>query len=60
MLAAKNSQPSYSQTGLIPREGMQSTFDMLVKFDPEMKDAKVDLARTFDDRFAKRAAELVK
>jgi NitT/TauT family transport system substrate-binding protein len=60
MLAAKNSQPSYSQTGLIPREGMQSTFDMLVKFDPEMKDAQVDLAKTFDDRFAKKAAEAVK
>jgi len=60
MLAAKNSLPSYSQTGLIPREGMQSTFDMLVKFDPEMKDAQVDLSKTFDDRFAKKAAELVK
>ncbi|HEV2574171.1 MAG TPA: ABC transporter substrate-binding protein [Beijerinckiaceae bacterium] len=60
MLAVKNSLPSYSQTGLIPREGMQSTLDMLVKFDPEMKDAKVDLGQTFDDRFAKKAAGAVK
>jgi NitT/TauT family transport system substrate-binding protein len=29
---------------------------MLTAFDPELKDAKVDLAKTFDDRFVKKAA----
>ena len=60
MLAAKNSKPSYSLTGIIDPAAMKSTNDMLVKFDPDLKDAKVDLSTTFDDRFAKKAAELVK
>ncbi len=29
---------------------------MLIAFDPELRDAKVDLAKTFDDRFVKKAA----
>jgi hypothetical protein len=29
---------------------------MLFAFDQELKDAKVDLARTFDDRFVNKAA----
>lgn len=60
MLAVKNSKPSYSQTGVIDPAGMKSTNDMLVQFDAELKDAKVDLSKTFIDRFAKKAAETVK
>ena len=33
---------------------------MLVQFDEEMKNSKVDLSKTFDDRFAKKAAETIK
>ena len=29
---------------------------MLLAFDEEIRDAKVDLAKTFDDRFVKKAA----
>jgi NitT/TauT family transport system substrate-binding protein len=29
---------------------------MLKQFDPELKDAKIDLSKTFDDRFVKKAA----
>ena len=58
--AVAASKPTYSVTGIMSASGMQSTYDMLVKFDPEMKDAKVDLARTFVDGFAKKAAEIVK
>lgn len=60
ILAVKNSKPSYSQDGVIDAAGMKSTNDMLVQFDKEMKDAKVDLSKTFVDRFAKKAAETVK
>jgi NitT/TauT family transport system substrate-binding protein len=35
---------------------MQSAADMLTAFDLELKAAKVDLSRTFEDRFVKRAA----
>jgi NitT/TauT family transport system substrate-binding protein len=30
--------------------------DMLKQLDPELKDAKVDLATTFDDRFVRKAS----
>ncbi len=55
-LAVKNSKPTYSVTGLVSAEGMKSTNDMLVKFDSELKGSNVDLSKTFDDRFAKKAA----
>ena len=56
MLAAKNSKASYSLTGVIEQGGMKSTSDMLTQFDPELKGASIDLAKTFDDRFVKKAA----
>jgi NitT/TauT family transport system substrate-binding protein len=56
--AVKASKPVYSVTGLIPAAGMQSASDMLVAFDDELKSAKIDLAKTFDDRFVKKAAGL--
>ena len=34
---------------------MKSAYDMLVAFDAEIKGANVDLAKTFDDRFVKKA-----
>ena len=56
--AVKASKPAYSVTGVIPAAGMQSASDMLVSFDDELKSAKLDLAKTFDDRFVKKAAGL--
>ncbi len=60
LLAVKNSKPAYSKDGIVSEAGMKSVNDMLVKFDEEMKSAKVDLSKTFDDRFAKKAAQTVK
>ncbi|HEY8564770.1 MAG TPA: ABC transporter substrate-binding protein [Beijerinckiaceae bacterium] len=54
--AVKNSLESYSRNGVIAPEGMASVMEMLKVLDPEMQNAKVDLATTFDDRFIKRAA----
>jgi NitT/TauT family transport system substrate-binding protein len=54
--AVKASAPMYSRTGIIPASGMTNALDMLLQFDPELKNAKIDLAKTFDDRFAKKAA----
>lgn len=56
LAALKASAPMYSKTGMIPPEGMKNALDMLTQFDPELKDAKIDLPRTFDDRFVKKAA----
>jgi sulfonate transport system substrate-binding protein len=48
----------YSRTGIITRQGMNSALNMMATFDPDLKDKKIDLGRTFDDRFIKRAAVL--
>jgi sulfonate transport system substrate-binding protein len=56
--SVKANKPVYSVTGIIPAAGMKSASDMLVAFDDELKSAKIDLARTFDDRFVKKAAGL--
>ena len=60
MAAFEHSRAAYSLTGMIDPAGMKSASDMLTRFDPELKDAKVDLSTTFDPRFAKKAAETVK
>jgi NitT/TauT family transport system substrate-binding protein len=54
--AVKANKPVYSLTGLIPPAGMKSAADMLLAFDDELRNAKIDLAKTFDDRFVKKAA----
>jgi NitT/TauT family transport system substrate-binding protein len=54
--ALDHSKSSYSQTGMIDADGMRSTNEMLVRFEPELKEAKVDLSKTFDPGFVKRAA----
>jgi NitT/TauT family transport system substrate-binding protein len=35
---------------------MRSAADMLYAFEQELRDAKIDLSKTFDDRFVRRAA----
>ena len=56
LAAVAASKPMYSVTGIIPPEGMKNALDMLTQFDPEMKDAKIDLSKTFNDTFVKKAA----
>lgn len=58
--AVGKSKPTYSVTGLVSDGGMKSTSDMLVKFDEELKGASIDLSKTFEPTFARKAAELVK
>jgi sulfonate transport system substrate-binding protein len=56
LAAVKANKQVYSLTGLIAPASMQSSADMLTAFDPELKAAKVDLSRTFEDRFVRKAA----
>jgi len=56
LAAVKANKPVYSITGIIPPDGMKSAADMLLAFGEELKGAKLDLAKTFDARFVKRAA----
>jgi NitT/TauT family transport system substrate-binding protein len=55
LASVQANKPAYSITGLIPAAGMKSAADMLIAFDQELRDAKVDLAKTFDDRFIRKA-----
>ena len=55
LAAVKANKQVYSLTGLVAPAGMQSSADMLTAFDPELKAAKVDLSRTFEDRFVRKA-----
>ena len=54
--AVANSKESYSKTGVVSPEGMASILDMLKTLDPELQGATVDVSKTFDDRFVKRAS----
>ena len=56
LTALKANLQVYSKTGIIPAAGMQSAADMLVAFDQELRGAALDLPRTFDDRFVRKAA----
>lgn len=49
--AVAASKESYSRTGVVPREGMESIMAMLKALEPELAAAKIDLAQTFDGRF---------
>jgi NitT/TauT family transport system substrate-binding protein len=48
----KLAQPGYSRDGIVTREGMDAAMKLL-SFDKEVMDAKVDVSKTFDDRFVK-------
>jgi NitT/TauT family transport system substrate-binding protein len=54
--AVANSKEAYSRDGIVSPQGMASILDMLKTLDPELQNAKVDVAKTFDDRFVKRTA----
>jgi NitT/TauT family transport system substrate-binding protein len=56
--ALKTNLLVYSRTGIITAQGMSSALNMMATFDPDLKDRKVDLQKTFDDRFVKRATVL--
>ncbi|OYX14800.1 MAG: ABC transporter substrate-binding protein [Rhizobiales bacterium 32-66-8] len=60
LAAVKASQPIYSRTGIVSESGMKNALNMLVEFDPELKAAKLDLPKTFDGSFVKKAAETIK
>ena len=51
--AVKASLPSYSLTGVVTKEGMDSVYATLKQLDPAFKDASVDVSKTFIDKFVK-------
>jgi NitT/TauT family transport system substrate-binding protein len=46
----------YSKSGIVTPEGRKNAFDMLVQFDKELQDNKIDLAKTFEGKYVQKAA----
>jgi NitT/TauT family transport system substrate-binding protein len=52
--AVKASMQSYSHTGVLTADGMNSVYQTLKQLDPAFKDVTVDVAKTFVDTFVKK------
>jgi NitT/TauT family transport system substrate-binding protein len=53
--AINNSLPMYSRDGRFSNEGAETAYRVLKAFDPAVRDAKIDLATTYTDRFVEQA-----
>ncbi len=60
MAAVKASLQIYSRDGLVSTDSQQRSIDFLKQFDKEIAAATIDAAKTWDDRFVKKAAVSVK
>jgi len=58
--AVKANQQVYSRDGIVSAESQQRSLAFLKQFDKEIAAANVDLAKTWDDRFVRKAAETIK
>jgi NitT/TauT family transport system substrate-binding protein len=58
--AVKANQQVYSRDGIVSPDSQQRSLAFLKQFDKEIAAAQVDLAKTWDDRFVKKAAETIK
>src|SRR5208282_1149481 len=54
--ALTNTIPMYSENGLMDPKGAQAVLDVFSQSDPEVAKAKVDLARTYTNAYAEKAA----
>ncbi|MFZ0127491.1 MAG: ABC transporter substrate-binding protein [Xanthobacteraceae bacterium] len=53
--AIKKSLPMFSPDGRFAREGAETAYSVLKAFDPDVRNAKIDLAATYTDRFVEKA-----
>jgi NitT/TauT family transport system substrate-binding protein len=53
--AIKNSLPMYSPDGRFAREGAETAYNVLKAFDPDVRNAKIDLAATYTNQFVEKA-----
>ena len=54
--AVKANMQVYSQDGIVSAESRQRSLDFLKQFDKEIAGASIDSAKTWDERFVKKAA----
>jgi NitT/TauT family transport system substrate-binding protein len=61
--ALKNTLPMYSETGRMDPKGAQAVLDVFAQSSPEVKNANIDLSKTYTNKFvdaAQKRAELAK
>jgi NitT/TauT family transport system substrate-binding protein len=58
--ALESNLPSFSPDGLMPKDGPDNVLKAMVRFDPAIASAKVDMARTYDNRFVEAALKSMK
>ena len=55
LAALKNTIPMYSLTGKMDPKGAQAVLDVFSQSSPEVKNAKIDLSKTFTNKFVEQA-----
>ncbi len=58
--AVKSSLEAYSRDGIVSAESTKRSMEFLQQFDKDMKEAKIDTAKTWDGRFVAKAAQSIK
>ena len=58
--AYENSRRCISRDGMLTEQGTNTVREVLSAFEPSVAAAKIDMAATYDNSYAKKAAELVK
>jgi NitT/TauT family transport system substrate-binding protein len=53
--ALKNTLPMYSETGRMDPKGAQAVLDVFAQSSPEVKNAKIDLSKTYTNKFVDAA-----
>ena len=51
LAALKSTVPMYSETGLMDPKGAQAVLDVFSQSSPEVKNAKIDLSKTYTNKF---------
>lgn len=57
LAALKNTIPMYSTTGRMDPKGAEAVLNVFALSSPEVANAKIDLARTYTNKFVERAAQ---
>ena len=57
LAALKNTLPMYSTTGRMDSKGAEAVLSVFSQSSPEVAKAKIDLAKTYTNKFVERAAE---
>ncbi|GGO91334.1 ABC transporter substrate-binding protein [Wenjunlia tyrosinilytica] len=54
--AIKDTLPMFTKDGVMPADGPRTVNDVLKAFNPNLKNARIDLAKTYTTEFVKKAA----